>query len=412
MRILWVGDAACSTGFARCTHAACDELEDRGHEVHVLGMNYFGDPHDYPYPIYPCLNLSDGGKDLFGEYRLPRMIKRVEPDAVVILQDPWNIPQYLERIRLELGGINTPFREIDLPKIIGWLAVDAKNQPAEALNYLSHVVTWTKFGLDELVKGGYTGTGGVVPLGVDRELFAPMDRLESRDKVVPEKVPRDAFIVGVVGRNQPRKRLDLTIEYFAEWVDEFGHENCWLYLHVAPTGDVGCNLDLVSKYHKIAHRLIKATPVVGVGAPSELMPYLYSAFDLYWTTTSGEGWGLPTLEAMACGTPTLVPNWSALGEWPKDASYAVPCTSTQLNAPMNDQAFTIGGVPDKVATVEALQRLWESADLRNDLAEKGLGLAKEYTWAAAGAAMSDEIERIAGLPKNVVSIAEKRDSRG
>ena len=51
-KILWYGDAVSNTGFARVTHSVLDHLKE-DHEVVVYGINYQGDPHDYPFKIYP-----------------------------------------------------------------------------------------------------------------------------------------------------------------------------------------------------------------------------------------------------------------------------------------------------------------------------------------------------------------------
>ncbi len=50
------------------------------------------------------------------------------------------------------------------------------------------------------------------------------------------------------------------------------------------------------------------------GMPIENVAQVYAAADLLITTTLGEGWGLSVTEAMACGTPVLVPNHSSLQE--------------------------------------------------------------------------------------------------
>lgn len=412
MKVLWVGDAGCSTGFARCTHAACDALHAKGHEVHVLGMNFFGDPAvhaQHPYPIYPSVNLADGGKDLFGEGRLPRMIKRVNPDVVVFLNDPWNIPQYLNRMLNELGGADVQkFEDLERPPLVGWLAVDACNQRGKNLNYLDHVVTWTEFGMAELRTGGYEGDGDIVGLGVDSWLFQPKPRDLARERVVPEHVPRDAYIVGAVGRNQPRKRLDLAIRYVAEWIHSFNVENAYLYLHVAPTGDSGCDLQSVATHYGISDRLILATPAVGVGAPEELMPWVYSSFNVYLTTTSGEGWGLPTLEAMACGVPTIVPDFAALGEWTGSASFRVSASEHMLNAPLNSAAWTVGAVPDREATVRALHQVYKDRALQGDLARRGLSLAQSLRWEDTGDEMVRILERLVGNQVDVTTIGGER----
>ena len=51
-KILWYGDAVSNTGFARVTHSVLDHLK-KEHEVVLYGINYQGDPHDYPFKIYP-----------------------------------------------------------------------------------------------------------------------------------------------------------------------------------------------------------------------------------------------------------------------------------------------------------------------------------------------------------------------
>src|SRR5580765_6972456 len=90
-RLLWIGDAACASGFARCTHYTLDALR-QSWDIVVLGLNYMGDPHDYPYKIYPCFS----GGDLFGIGRIPELVQKYRPEVVVIQNDPWNIPQYMK----------------------------------------------------------------------------------------------------------------------------------------------------------------------------------------------------------------------------------------------------------------------------------------------------------------------------
>lgn len=391
MRVIWVGDAVVSTGFSRCTHVVCDELHRAGHEVSVLGINHHGNPtRQYPYDIFPCRDSFDGGFDDWGVSRLPRFIERYDPDVVVILQDCWNMRAYIEAIKQY--GLDAD----SIPPIVGWIAVDAKNQVGHELNALAHVVTWTQFGIDELRKGGYEGTSDVVPLGVDTSVFYPRDREESRRSVCPPEFASDAFIVGVVGRNQPRKRLDLSIAYFAEWVQRDKIDNAYLFLHVAPTGDRGCDIRSLAYYYGLKGRVIVLQPDIGIGLPVNHMAMVYSAFDVCLTTTQGEGWGLCTAEAMACGCPCIVPAWSALGEWASHGAYQVPCTSTALNAPLNSLAYTIGGVPDKEATINALREMYSSWKCRDGYRNRGLALAArpEYQWQNVGIAFREVLERV------------------
>ena len=85
------------------------------------------------------------------------------------------------------------------------------------------------------------------------------------------------------------------------------------------------------------------------GAKALLMPSLY------------EGFGLPVIEAMACGIPTLVSNTTALGEIGKDCSILVD--------PMS--------IPD---IINGLQRIISDSDHMKHLSKLGLERAKSYTW--------------------------------
>jgi glycosyltransferase involved in cell wall biosynthesis len=216
-------------------------------------------------------------------------------------------------------------------------------------------------------------------------------------------LPEDAFIVGYVGRNQVRKRLDLTLGAFAEWIKRHDIRDAYLYLKIAPTGETGCDIRAVAAYYgpELAGRILVSAPPAGFGDADDLMPLVYSAMDVFLTTTQGEGWGLPTMEAMACGVPCIVPDWSALGEWTEDAAVKVPCTSTALTAPLNRFPYTIGGVPDREATIEALHALYSDRKLRARYRAKGLALTArpEYQWQNVGVAFREALEAaVAALP--------------
>lgn len=386
LKIIFVGDAACSTGFALCTHQLCDRLHANGHDVTVLGINYYGKPHDYPYTIYPCVDPLDGSRMVCGEQRLPKLIARLKPDVVIILQDPWNIRGYMIEIEEQLSDvINAP-----RPIMIGWLAVDAKNQiSGKQLNQLDHVVTWTQFGIDELRAGGYKGDHSIIGLGVDTDNYylvepfvARQSKLSDGTPVLPEGIPPNSFIIGMVGRNQVRKRLDLALEYFAEWIKSKSIDNAYLYLHVGPTGESGCDIQALCRYYGI--KVIVSSPPVSAAVTTDDMRLIYNCFDVLWSMSQAEGWHLPAIEAMACGVPCLLPDQGAPAEWAKPAAMLVPCTATALCAPINRAPYTIGGIADKGLMIEALDKLYRHATIRERLSQLGLGLARRLSWDVVG----------------------------
>lgn len=373
-RLLWIGDACVSSGFARATHHTLAAFHPDW-DVHALGINYRGDPHTYPYPVYPCWP----GGDLFGIGRTKELVDKLKPDVVLVQNDPWNIPAYLQRIG------NVP--------AMAAVAVDGKNCAGRGLNGLKLAIFWTQFGRREAQAGGYTGPCAVVPLGVDLEVYKPINRLQARTTLeLPERY-RNGFIVGNVNRNQPRKRLDLCVMYFAEWIKSRGIEDAFFFFHTAPTGDQGYDVKQLAQYYGVTNKLILAEPEIGHGDPEETLCTTYNCFDAMLTTTQGEGWGLPTIEGMACGIPQIVPDWAALSEWTEDAVIKIPCT-TFACTPKN--VNVIGGIADREQTIEALDALYQSkhGQAWARCRQRGLEVARkpEYRWEAVGAAFRQVVE--------------------
>lgn len=378
-RLLWVGDAGCPSGFARATHAILEMLH-KHYEVFVLGINYRGDPHDFPYKIWAA---SPGG-DSYGVGRLIWMCDVVRPDVIVLQNDGWNIPFYMKKLLARRPNGEYYFPEHAGIPVVASVAVDGKNFRGEWLDGVTQAVFWTQFALDEACAGGYRGPATVIPLGVDLTVYYPMDRREARACLSDEHLA-DAFIVGNVNRNQPRKRLDLTIRYFAEWITSKGIRDAYLYLHVAPTGDTGVDIWQLADYYGIKNRIVLVQPEVFYGLSEQDMRVTYNCFDVQVTTTQGEGFGLTTFEGMACGVPQVVPQWAALGEICEGAAWVVPCTSTTVGPPYVN---VLGGVPDQAKFVAALDVLYRNPQYRSMNRTAGLERVEQprFRWDRVGAA--------------------------
>ncbi|MBN8417454.1 MAG: glycosyltransferase family 4 protein [Verrucomicrobia bacterium] len=333
------------------THAILNHLR-HDWEVIVSGVNYDGSAHELPYEVMPAWQ----GGDMWGMNRFRHLCTEFDPAAVVINNDWWNVAEFT---KIAPEGV----------RITGYMPVDGGNlDPAamQELNRLHAAVWYTDFGHQAAVAGGFTGRRHVIPHGIDTEVFQPVDRHEAR-RQMGLSVPADAFIVGNVNRNQPRKRLDLTIQIFAAWIKQHNIADAYLLLHCAQR-DTGWDLRRVAGYHGVADRLIftGADNIRDMQEASRLKQ-LYSSLDLQMTTTLGEGWGLTTMEGMACGVPQIVPEASALGEWATPA-VKIPCSRTLFHPEIN----TTGSLVDEAPFVAALQALYQSEAERCRLAAEGL----------------------------------------
>ncbi|MFI5222670.1 MAG: glycosyltransferase family 4 protein [Nitrospirales bacterium] len=370
-RLLWVGDAGVPSGFAKATHHILDTLRHH-YVVTVLGVNYRGDPHEYPYEIF----ASAPGGDMFGVGRLIWMCDYVKPDVIVIQNDGWNIPHYIHQLQRFPEYKNVP--------VVAIVAVDGKNFQSKWLTGVAHAIFWTQFALVEAREGGYTGPATVIPLGVDLMIYRPMDQMEFRRKLLPVQM-HDAFIIGNVNRNQPRKRWDLLVKYFALWLQTSKVRDAYLYLHTAPTGDTGTDVRQLASYYGCVDRIAVVTPETWYGPPDQNLAETYNTFDVNASTTQGEGFGLTTLESMACGVPQILPDWAALGDWARGAAWLVPCPTTDVGPPYVN---VIGGVPDERSFVQALSRMYGDRSARQNNAQAALDRAREerFSWLVIGAA--------------------------
>ncbi len=100
---------------------------------------------------------------------------------------------------------------------------------------------------------------------------------------------------------------------------------------------------------------------VGVVAEAQL-PSLYRGADALVFASLYEGFGLPVLEAMACGTPVVTANTSALPEVAGDAALLVDPTSVEQIA-------------------DAMERIVDDSSLRKQLRSRGLAQAARFSWA-------------------------------
>ena len=366
-RLLWIGDAVAYTGFAKVTHNVLDELKDIW-DIQIIGINHRGDPHDYnDLKIYPA---TIGG-DPFGQGRLNGFVNTFNPHVICAINDPWVIARYLKQ-----GPFPMPF--------VGYIPVDSPHVPhLQAMNALDAAIFYTEFGLEEGRKVGFNGLAYTVPHGVDTRIYHPVPKAEARKTLgLQDPITEDCFMFGYVGQNQPRKRQDLCIKYFAKWVEKYNPpKDVLLYFHCPPT-NAGWDLRDLTELFGMQGRIVIPDKFLSFwsGILEENMYLLYSSLDAHISTTLGEGFGLSSIESMACGVPNMAPRWSALGEWAKGAMHFVECTSTTINT---GNINTIGGIADEEQFVEGLQKLYTDAKYRQELRTKGFECIQDpkYRWA-------------------------------
>jgi glycosyltransferase involved in cell wall biosynthesis len=375
IKILFYGDAVTPTGFSRVLHSIAENLPQEDYDISWVGVNFFGDPHSYPYRIYP----TGFNGDVYGISKLPEIIDREKPDIIFILNDAWVQDGILKAIKEVYEK-----RKYTLPKIVTYTPVDAADHDSDwykEFDVVTQAITYTPFGRDVISKavGGLNPI--VIPHGIDTKYFYAIDKpkKEIKKELYPNRpeLYEDSFIILSANRNQPRKRLDITMKAFALFADNKPN-NVKLYMHC---GIRDSHIDIIrlAKRYGIDNKLIISGNVMGVQrVPIEKLNLIYNATDVGVNTSVGEGWSLTQIEHAVTGAPQIVPNHSALGNIYADCGLLVePRTDVVL-----DRIMTTGKIvfPEDVAT--RFEELYQNKDLYNELSVKSITkfTSEEYSW--------------------------------
>ena len=173
-----------------------------------------------------------------------------------------------------------------------------------------------------------------------------------------------------VGTIEPRKNLTRLMSAFAE------ARRAGIAQHLVCVGPYGwSSRDLAAHIERLGiEREVHFTGYL----PFEHLPAIYSLGDFFVFPSLYEGFGLPVVEAMACGLPVITSNTSSLGEIAGDA------------------AETIDPI-DLDAMVDAIVRLATDDDLRRARSGQGLQRARDFSWSQTARDMLAVYHRAAGV---------------
>lgn len=376
-RMLYVGDFPVQTGFGVVSSNLIKVFKTL-YDVHVLGVNYYGDydPLIEGLKVYPA---SGGGSDIWGKERFAEMLAKVQPDVVFVLNDPWigrDYAQVIEEVKKLNPGLKVKF--------IIYTPIDAENIKqdfVDGLRTYDKVITYTEFGRRELTERKSPLTDvAVIPHGVDTKAFFPVARKEDIKKSMNLGV--DDYIVLCLQRNQPRKRIDLTMYYFAEWVKRYNLPKSVRFYYHGALQDFGIDILQWAEYLGIEDRLAISSPHIrpDAGLTVQQLNMVYNVADVFFTTTAAEGWCLPVAEAMAVKCPVIIPRHSALAEWPAGNAEYMECYPIPS---LTDRGLnTIHHITEKESAINALHSLYTDREKRLKLGQDGYNHIKssQFDW--------------------------------
>jgi glycosyltransferase involved in cell wall biosynthesis len=171
------------------------------------------------------------------------------------------------------------------------------------------------FGQEQFKKLGVDST--YIPHAVDTAVYKPTDNIEGYPLRQYMGVPEDAFLVGMVSANKAngsihRKAFAENLLAFALYRKE--NPNSYLYIHSEPSRAYGgFQLSILMKAVGLPEDAVLFPDPVKLryGYTTEEMAGIYSSLDVLLHASYGEGFGVPAIEAQACGTRVIGSNWAA-----------------------------------------------------------------------------------------------------
>jgi glycosyltransferase involved in cell wall biosynthesis len=214
-----------------------------------------------------------------------------------------------------------------------------------------------------------------VPHGIDTKIFKPTATIEgqpARDYMGL----KDEFVVGMVSANKAsglihRKAFSENLLAFSIFRQK--HPDAVLYMHTDPLGTQGGwqLLPMLAAFG-IPKEAVMFPPFVDYryGMSQQTLAGLYSAMDVLLAPSYGEGFGIPTVEAQACGTRVIGSSWGATPDLLAEDSWMVE------GQPMWDAGQNaIWQVPLVPSIINALEEAYQA---ERGTSQVAVDFAKEF----------------------------------
>jgi len=301
------------TGFANQLWLQSRALVEEGYEVYVLHRDYRGEPIVFPRGCDVAtmggraldgITLLPVGREQWGQDVFPYYISKFRPDYVHTLGDIWchqQIPEIQSKTRGDFKWL--AHYVFDTENVVGFWHNSIRNTDI--------AIVPSKNSYDMLKHSKHDNVK-YIPHGINVNVFKPAiyeEKMEIRKQL---KIPEKVFVILMVAHNQYRKMVNRLVDAF-----EIFHKNnrdSLMVLHCLPKDVTGWDLPQIISDKGLGGSIIftdKAGKGIGdIHVKEEVMRKLYCMADVHALSTGGEGFGIPLVEAMACGIPNVTTHYT------------------------------------------------------------------------------------------------------
>jgi len=334
------------TGYGQATEALVKLLKRDGADVASLsnygneGVNTTYDTGFGEIPVYARGNEAYSNDVTPAHHKHWKALNPDQPDLLITLYDVWVLNA----------------KAFDSIPIASWTPIDHNPVPPGVLKWLQKEnvtpLAMSKFGLQQIEQVGVKGH--YVPHSIDTKVFSQTDKI--KDQPINEFMGFEdgRFIVGMNAANKSsgilhRKAYSENFMAFALFARK--HPDAMLYVHADASSQHGWNLIALAQLLGIpTDNLTFPDPLAyRYGMSQETLAGIYSSWNVMLATSYGEGFGIPTVEAQACGVPVIVSNFAASPELVGDGWVI---SGQPLYDPAQHSFWHVPSVPEIVEALE------------------------------------------------------------
>lgn len=340
-----------------------------------------------------CIQGQNLVQDHYGYDSCYFVIQHFKPDIVIPINDIWGLYN-LNHLKNRPCYKFVPYLAIDSDCLFPMLIPPEQRQglpPIDTIRTIgsaNKTIVFTNWAKDVINKTCRIVTNGreltnieIIPHGVDTSVWKPLspeDRKAARLKYFG--LNENTFLIGVLARNQPRKRFDAIFMAMRRFIDrnyeKYGRR-IMCYMHAPLSDNIGWDLQWLSTYYGLTDRVIFDKNLQpGMGPSEENLNEIINCFDVHMLLANSEGWGLPMLETAAAGVPNIVTDYSAHADWGKNTLLMCKIGAYEHEP----RTGFIKAIADVDHAAHQLNLLYSSKKMCQEYSKRGVALGKKLDW--------------------------------
>ena len=354
-KLLWIGDDPRSkSGYGRVLNEMLPYFLEE-YELFILSIGYLG-----PSNNLNIIDSSDGTP--FGFKSVVKYYNEIKPDLFILLNDHKIIWGWLSELKNNC--------DLSFCKIIPYVCTEYIGIPKSDMNIYNqtcdHILVMANFTGEEMKKQGciipYTRLSHGYP-----NTLKNIDKKEARRIL---NINEDTFVFYSGNRNQPRKRLDIIIRAYVDFLVKYPDDNLLLLMNCGLI-DMGVNIpelyerlcqdNNIKNYESKIYYLNKTNESSKFN--DDDLSVIYSCTNVGITTSTGESFGLIPFEMCLYNIPQIIPNFGGIIESIKDGSIKININDYYSYPRVLQSASGIGGIVHYKDVTEAMEIYYTKKDV-------------------------------------------------